>query len=127
MPKPKPRKTEPYYLVIGYVDAYGAIHYKKLRLGDNNFHGDYWPTVKSKRWRFLIKDWELSKGIIGEVAITEAEAEDILALMRKVVKPPEWVLWGEVWEKAGRPYGDAQAKLREKWEKSRKTQKAKTK
>jgi hypothetical protein len=118
--KPKPAKTEPYYLVIGYIDSYGAIHHKKIRLGADSTHESYWPTVKSKRWRFVISDWELSKSVIGEVAITEEEAQDILSLMRKILQPPEWYLWGEVWDKAGRPRGEALDKLHDKWERSRK-------
>ena len=111
--------TEPPYYVIGVVDSYGAIHHAPLRLGEewDKTHEILWPTITHKRWRFDLTEWNLEKSILSKENLTEAEAEDIIAFIRKHYKPPFWVIEGEEWEAIGRARsGPAYEKHRRKWD-----------
>lgn len=111
--------------VIGIVDAYGAIHYEKLSCNDrkSQFHAHYWPTQTHKRWRFKVRDWQLDDSMLSEVKLNEEDAEKVEALMRKILKVPEWVLRGDAWEAAGRPRGEAYEKFLRDFERKQRRKK----
>lgn len=92
--------------VIGIIDSYGAIHYKKIKNVSDEYHETLWPG-KNKRWRFDVEDWNLEKSILSCEAFSLEEEDAILALMRKICTPPKWFLRGEIWEKYGRPHKGA--------------------
>ncbi len=93
-----------YTQAIGIIDGYGAIHFRLLTLGEGGDiqHETLWPG-KNRRWRFGISDWNLEKSALSSEGFTEAECEDIIALMRRKISPPMWVIRGEIWESFGRP------------------------
>mgnify|MGYP007100041408 CR=1 FL=1 len=91
-----------YTQVIGIIDNYDAIHYRKIASPIDEMHDHFWPTCM-KRWRFFISEWNLSKSILYQDRFTEEEEDKILALMRKICTPPRWVIVGEIWDKHGRP------------------------
>ena len=40
--------------IIGYIDAYGAIHYRVVKHGDSlHSHSQIWPGPKHNKWRWL--------------------------------------------------------------------------
>lgn len=111
--------NEPYY-VIGYVDAYGAIHHEPICMGEewSKTHELLWPTQTHKRWRFNLSNWQLENSCLSRENLTEIEALDITALMRKHYNPPLWVIEGDEWEALGRPRsGKAYEEHTRKWEK----------
>jgi len=112
------RKEEP-YLIIGIIDAYGAIHHRPVMLGcTDKMHDYYWPGQTHKRWRLIISDWQLSNSCLSKDNLTEAESEDIYALLRKHYTPPKWLIKGEEWEALGRPHsGKAYEEHTKKWDK----------
>lgn len=125
---PAPMKTnekEEPWMVIGVIDSYGAIHLKKHFMGDTLDHSALWPTAQ-KRFRFVIKDWDLLRSPLSKESISPEEAEDVIAAIRKILTPPEWVLRGEAWEAAGRPHGKAGDRFDRDYEKQ-KQKKARTK
>src|SRR6476469_6248447 len=93
------------YLVVGYIDAYGAIHYKKVKLGEDAYHDSLFPGQTHKRWRFIVRDWQLDQSVISGVKLDSDDGAAVHALMRKILKPPDWFLQGEAWDAAGRPRG----------------------
>jgi hypothetical protein len=110
-------KDEKPYWVIGIIDCYGAIHHQSIYLNDPKMHDSQWPFQTHKRWRFGLSDWNLETSPFSE-KLTETEAEDILALIRKHYTPPLWVIEGEEWDALGRPRsGKAYDKHRRKWDK----------
>jgi hypothetical protein len=112
--------NEKIFYVIGYIDSYGAIHHKALRLDDPQEHSHYWPTQTHKTWRFVLSQWQLSNSILSKENLTEAEAEDVIAFVRKHYSPPLWVIEGEEWEALGRPRkGKAYEKHLRKWDRMR--------
>ena len=115
-------KDEKPYCVIGIIDCYGAIHHSPLCIGEEyNGHNQLWPFQTHKRWRFKISDWSLEKSILSKENLTETEAEDIIALIRKHYTPPLWVIEGEEWEALGRPRsGKAYERHVRKWDRIRK-------
>jgi hypothetical protein len=114
-------KDQDIYCVIGCIDHTGAIHHKGIKLGERSMHGDHWPGVTHKRWRFSVRDWELDYSLRPGDKLTCTEAEDVIALIRKYYNPPAWVLEGEEWEALGRPRsGKAYEKHRRKWDKIKK-------
>ena len=112
-------KAEPYMWVIGVIDAYGAVHAKGIKLGASvQMHSSYWPEVHHKRWRFLVRDWDLQPGLGTKAAdFTEEEIASIMRAVEKLAEKPYWVRKGEAWEAAGRPRGKAQDKFLKEWEK----------
>jgi len=108
----------PYY-VIGCIDAYGAIHYEPLNIGEEwiKTHEALWPHNTHKRWRFNLVEWTLEKSVLSSESITSEEAEDIIARIRKHFKPPLWLIQGEEWEALGRPReGKAYERHCKRWE-----------
>lgn len=105
--------------VIGYVDAYGAIHHKPVTMRkDNKSHCFYWPTQTHKTWRFIISDWSLENSCLSKDNLTQEEAENVIAFIRKHYTPPNWVVEGEEWEALGRPRsGKAYEVHTKKWDK----------
>lgn len=109
------------YLVIGIVDAYGAIHHKLVPAGKSGewTHDQFWPTQTHKRWRFNLTKWELDNSLMScilRTRLTPEESEDICALMRRKFKPPLWVIQGEEWEALGRPHsGKALERHEKRW------------
>lgn len=63
--------------VIGYVDAYGAVHAQILFLGDGRTHGDIFPeAARYKLWR-----WSRLNGIESSIMTKEkATADDYHAI-----------------------------------------------
>lgn len=108
------------WLVIGVIDAYGAIHYHKIMDGERNYpdHAGLWPHIHHKRWRFKVSDWECDKSPLAAVPMEEADYLAVLEKMRKVLPIPRWVAEGEAWEAAGRPRGKAYDRFLDKWEKA---------
>lgn len=109
---------EPYY-VIGCIDAYGAIHHEPLCFGEESLktHDMLWPQHTHKRWRFNLAEWKLERSVLSSESITPAEAEDIIARMRKHFKPPLWLIQGEEWDALGRPReGKAYERHCKRWE-----------
>jgi hypothetical protein len=110
------------YLVIGIVDAYGAIHHRLIPWGKSGelTHDHYWPTQTHKRWRFNLKEWQLDQSIFSTAkcnGLEPGEGEDIEAYIRKRFKPPLWVIRGEEWEALGRPRsGKAYERHEKRWE-----------
>lgn len=90
--------------IIGYIDAYGAIHHQGLT-GDEPAltHDHYWPTCTHKTWRFLMCDWKLEDSPLSKENLTQAEKEDVEAFIRKHYTPPLWLIKGEEWDALGRP------------------------
>ena len=40
--------------IVGYVDGYGAIHYKVVKIGDSiDSHNQIWPGPKHSKWRWM--------------------------------------------------------------------------
>lgn len=114
------KKTEQPWLIIGIIDAYGAIHHEAIYRDTNKsqFHETYWPDCHHKRWRFIMSDWELTKSILSTDTITPEEADDIETYIRKRYTPPNWLLEGEEWEALGRPReGKAYERHCAKWDK----------
>lgn len=97
--------------VIGIIDGYDAVHYHKCferepgDYGSDPNHCELWPTAQ-KRWRFKVRDWEISPSMCGE-SLTSEEYERIEATMLKILPVPEWVAHGRAWVAAGRPHGRA--------------------
>jgi len=113
------RHREYPWLIIGVIDAYGAIHHQAIdRLNDQSqFHMHYWPDVHHKRWRFVMLDWKLENTVLSRDMMSESEREDVVAYIRKRYQPPPWVLQGEEWEALGRPReGAAYEKHDKKWD-----------
>ena len=113
-------KTERPWLIIGIIDAYGAIHHQAIYCDrtpeQSQFHGTYWPNEHHKRWRFIVSDWDLQKSCLSKDSFTRAECEDIEAYIRKRYRPPLWMLKGEEWEALGRPReGKAYERHERKW------------
>lgn len=104
--------------VIGYIDAYGAIHHQPLTLeSENKCHSHYWPLNSQKRWRFIISEWQLSNSVLSTDNLTPDEAENVIAFLRKHYTPPVWLIEGEEWEALGRPReGKAYKKHLRKWD-----------
>lgn len=114
------RDPEKPWLIIGIIDAYGAIHHRAIDRVNNQsqFHETYWPEAHHKRWRFIISEWDLQKSVLSKDTITREEAQDIEAYIRKRYTPPNWVLQGEEWEALGRPRsGKAYEAHCKKWDK----------
>lgn len=111
-----------YTFVIGIIDHTGAIHYRKIASGnsDGDVHAKFWPNVTHKRWRFLIREWDLKKSTLDKESMNEEEYSAVMTLLRKILTPPIWVLEGEAWEAAGRPRGEAYEKFYKQWEKKKK-------
>lgn len=113
-------KDEKPYWVIGIIDCYGAVHHQPVYLNDPKMHDSLWPIQTHKRWRFSISEWSLENSPLSKENLTEAEAEDILALIIKHYMPPPWVIEGEEWEALGRPHrGKAYERHCRKWDKIR--------
>lgn len=115
----KSKKEQP-WLIIGIIDAYGAIHHQAIDRVNNQsqFHATYWPTAHHKRWRFILSEWDLQKSVLSKDSFTPEEAEDIIAYIRKRYNPPLWVQQGDEWEALGRPHsGAAYEKHERKWAK----------
>lgn len=107
------------YLIIGIVDAYGAIHHRVIPNGKDGelTHDHFWPTQTHKRWRFCLSEWNLENSVLSKDMLTPEEAEDIIAFIRKRFKPPPWVIQGEEWEALGRPHsGKALERHEKRWE-----------
>ena len=107
------------YLVIGYIDAYGAIHHQLVPWGKAGefTHDHFWPTQTHKRWRFNLAQWDLDNSILSKDKLTPEEGEDVIAFIRKRFTPPLWVIQGEEWEALGRPRsGKAYEQHERKWE-----------
>lgn len=107
------------YLIIGYVDSYGAIHHRLIPLGKAGewTHDHYWPTQTHKRWRFNLIEWALDNSILSKDKLTPEEGEDVVAFIRKRFTPPLWVIQGEEWEALGRPRsGKAYERHEKRWE-----------
>jgi hypothetical protein len=115
------KRQEQPWLIIGIIDAYGAIHHQPIYHGRPNqsqCHEHYWPDAHHKRWRFIMRDWDLSISVLSKDTITPEEAQDIEAHIRKRYTPPNWFLKGEEWEALGRPReGKAYEKFEKKWAK----------
>lgn len=112
--------------VLGYVDAYGAVHYHKIFDGDDHApnHADLWPTVSHNRFRFIVSDWNLTSFRSNEKFDPEA-TDAILRKMEKILPVPDWVCWGNFWEAKGRPHGVRGDRVRGQWEKMTPKQKQK--
>jgi hypothetical protein len=107
------------YLVIGIVDAYGAIHHQLIPFGKSGelTHDHYWPTQTHKRWRFNLYEWTLDNSMLSKDKLTAEEAEDVIAFLRKRYQPPYWLIEGEEWDAIGRARsGPAYEKHRRKWD-----------
>ena len=40
--------------IVGYVDSHGAVHYKKVNVGDLiDSHNQIWPGPKQTKWRWI--------------------------------------------------------------------------
>lgn len=113
--------TKTCHVVLGIVDSYGAVHCHKLYLEDRSHpdHVTLWP-VAQKRFRFMVRDWDIQKSPLSAVDFTAEDCEAIQSKMRKILLVPEWVLKGEAWNAAGRPRGKAQERFNKKWDASRK-------
>lgn len=113
-----------YMWVVGVVDHTGAIHYRKVTADESHgdTHSKFWPNITHKRWRFLIREWDLKKSMMeqGPSALTLEDYDRILTLMRKILPPPLWVLEGDAWEAAGRPRDEAYDEFLKQWEKKKK-------
>ena len=107
------------YLVIGIIDAYGAIHHRPIWTGMTDMRHDYyWPNQTHKRWEFKLSEWQISKSILSKENLTSDEAEAIEALIAKHYEKPLWLQEGDEWEALGRPRsGKAYDKHRDKWDK----------
>ena len=55
--------------------------------------------AKSRRWRFIIKDWDLKQSCLDEIKLTEHEVDAILTLMNKVCVKPTWMMPDKEWNK----------------------------
>jgi hypothetical protein len=111
-------ETDPIVCIIGYIDAYGAIHYKAIPLGKSGewTHDTFWPTQTHKRWRFEIDEWMIDDSVLSKDNLTPVEMADVTALMRRKFKPPLWVIQGEEWEALGRPHsGKALERHEKRW------------
>lgn len=106
------------WAVVGIIDAYGALHYRKCKLGDEIAHEHYWPNQTHKRWRFDVSDWDLEVSVLS-AKLDEAEADAVLAEMEKVLIPPEWFARGKAWDEAGRPHGKKGDAFDRKWERTK--------
>ena len=83
-----------YDMVIGIIDSYDAVHYKKIMCdssSDDMYHETHWPCVKSKRWRFNIREWQLEQSILSETKINKEDSDRIYALMEKICIKPMWM------------------------------------
>ena len=39
--------------IIGYVDTYGKVHYKVIKINDDlDSHNHFWPTIHHNKWRW---------------------------------------------------------------------------
>lgn len=115
-------ETNPIVVIIGYIDAYGAIHHRPIPLGKLGewTHDHFWPTQTHKRWRFCLSEWELDQSILAKEKLTPEEGEDVIAFLRKRFNPPLWVIEGEEWEALGRPReGKAYERHCKRWERIR--------
>ncbi len=109
------------WFVIGYIDAYGAIHHHKIYEGDllaDFTHEALWPEQTHKRWRFNVRHWDLDQSILSSVKLDSDDGDMIVAKMRKILPVPKWVQQGDAWDAAGRPRGAAYDKWLTKWEKT---------
>lgn len=108
------------YAVVGIIDSYGAIHHAPVSMGGEcefKTHETLWPGKSHKRWRFNLRDWQLEKSVLSALDMTEAERDDVVALIRKHYKPPNWLIEGEEWEALGRPREGADYRRhRRKWD-----------
>lgn len=107
------------YCVIGYMDAYGAIHHKLIPRGKESdwTHEHFWPTQTHKRWRFNLREWALDNSPLSKDKLTREEASDVIDFLRKRYNPPLWVIKGEEWEALGRPReGKAYERHCRRWE-----------
>lgn len=103
--------------IVGVIDSYGAVHCKKVFMGGNKImHGSLFPSEHHKRWRFLVREWDLTVSP-GSDSLSPEDFEASLQAVKKIVSPPEWVLQGEAWEAAGRPTGEAYEKFLKNYEK----------
>jgi hypothetical protein len=91
--------------VIGYIDAYGAIHHHGYNAGQSTIpdHAGLWPMQTHKLWRFKVSDWQLENSILSKENLTKVEAMDVEAFLLKHYTPPNWWLQGEEWIALGRP------------------------
>lgn len=103
--------------VIGVVDYVGAVHLQLLKHNDSRSHESFWPNVRHKRWRFNVGQWDLDKSPFSEGDFTVEDRDAIERAIRKLINPPRWVRWGDVWNAAGRCRGAAYDKLQEKFDK----------
>lgn len=40
--------------IVGYIDNYGAIHHKVVKIGDSvDSHNQIWPGPKQVKWRWM--------------------------------------------------------------------------
>lgn len=98
-----PEEAKP-WCVIGYIDAYDAIHYQPITHESKfQMHSYYWPNQTHKTWRFNLHEWQLDNSILSKDKLTKEEVGRIYELMRKKFQPPIWILEGEIWDKLGRP------------------------
>jgi hypothetical protein len=89
--------------IAGIVDAYGAVHFAEQRIGGEPvFHEELWPNAQ-KRWTFILSEWEITKSCLSKENLTPEDCEAIGRAIRKKHTPPRWYLWGEFWDKHGRP------------------------
>ncbi len=105
-----------YDFVIGSIDSYGAIHIQAYSCDNRKilYHGTLWPTFK-KRFRFDLRQWDFQQSPLSEMRISEEEAQDVIARIRRKFTPPFWILEGELWEKFDRCRdGDPKCKSYEK-------------
>lgn len=108
------------WLIIGVIDAYGAIHHQAIyhsRPNQSQCHEHYWPECHHKRWRFILSDWDLSKSALSKEYLTADDARNIESYIRKRYTPPLWYLKSEEWESMGRPRsGKSYEKHEKKWD-----------
>ena len=82
-----------YAWVLGYVDAYGAIHSKLIRIGQGLcMHGHFWPGVTHKLWRFNPNGWSFEPTRQCETQMDEEDTDRVLDRIKSHFDPPEWAL-----------------------------------
>ena len=107
------------WLVIGCIDHTGAVLTRKVYDDERSYpdHSTLWPKVTHKRFRFIVRDWDIQVfGGNSRQMLTDEDFEAIDSRMRKILPLPLWVQKNDAWENAGRPYGRKGDKFNERWE-----------
>ncbi len=76
------------WCIVGYIDAYGAIHHRAFSLQDyrddvNMRHDHLFPMQTHKLWRFYTHKWRLEDSSLSLTYLTREEREDVIEYVNK--------------------------------------------